>query len=396
MKVLFLTHRLPYAPNRGDRLRAYHILRHLRNRFEMHLFSLVHDHDEEAHAPDLQGLAASVTTARVSRPRNLLRAAASLVTTRPLTHVLLDSSAAKPRLLRLARDLQPDLVLAYCSGMARFAMEPPLSGIPFVLDMVDVDSAKWTDMAQRAALPMKAIYAREGRLLRRFEANAVRQACATIVVNARERELVAELAEGARVVEIGNGIDLAAFSPPLSAPRSGPTVVFCGVMNYAPNEEGARWLAREVWPAVRARKPDARLILAGANPPPSVRTLGESDPSITVTGTVDDVRPFLWGAAVAAAPLFVARGIQNKVVEALAAGLPCVVTPAVYQGLPDNVKVACVAASDASAFARALLELLLASVDERQRLAGSADLKTLRWDERLSALDSVLTRSVEA
>ena len=114
-----------------------------------------------------------------------------------------------------------------------------------------------------------------------------------------------------------------------------------GVMNYAPNVEGAVWLAREVWPIVRSARPDARLTLIGASPSAEVVALASDRTGVVVTGTVPDVRPYLWRAAVAAAPLQIARGIQNKVLEAVAAGLPCVVTPQVAEGLPREVVPAC-------------------------------------------------------
>src|SRR5262249_5585341 len=129
-------------------------------------------------------------------------------------------------------------------------------------------------------------------------------------------------------------------------PAASQTVVFCGVMNYPPNVEGAIWLAREVWPRVRRAVPSARLELVGASPTPAVPSLASGREDVIVTGHVDDVRAHLWGAAVAAAPLLTARGVQNKVLEAVAAGLPTVVTPVVLDGVPPEVRPGCVMAND--------------------------------------------------
>jgi len=285
------------------------------------------------------------------------------------------------------------VVLAYCSGMARFALLPPLAGIPFVLDMVDLDSVKWTEMARTARAPKRWIYGREARLLERFEAQAIRRARTTLVVNERERDAVARLAPAARIEVVGNGIDVSGLRSP-TTPAGDPVVVFCGVMNYAPNEEGARWLAREVWPIVRAQRPAARLVLAGANPTAVVRALASADPTVTVTGTVDDIRPYLWRAAVAAAPLFMARGIQNKVVEAIAAGLPCVVTTAVREGLPDQIMGACVVEDDAARFAGALVALLDESPADRRAVAERADLQALEWSTQLAPLQGILRDAI--
>jgi sugar transferase (PEP-CTERM/EpsH1 system associated) len=394
MRVLFLTHRLPYAPNRGDRIRAFHILHQLRRSADVDLVSLVHDSEEESHAEALRTIA-TVTTARVPRRRNLARAVTALPTSTPLTHVLLDSPEIPGVLRRIVAERRPDVVLAYCSGMARFALLPPLADIPFVLDMVDLDSVKWTEMARTARPPKRWIYGREARLLERFEANAIRRARSTLVVNDRECDAVARLAPGARIHVVGNGIDVSGLRSP-TTPAGYPIVVFCGVMNYAPNEEGARWLAREVWPTVRTQRPAARLVLAGANPTAAVRALASADSTVTVTGTVDDIRPHLWRAAVAAAPLFMARGIQNKVVEAIAAGLPCVVTTAVREGLPDQIMRACVVEDDAARFAGALIALLDESPADRRAVVERADLHALEWSTQLAPLQGILRDAIGA
>lgn len=389
MRVLFLTHRLPYAPNRGDRVRAYHTLRLLRERASVDLVSLVHSDEEMSHAPDLAELADRVTTIRVPRVRNLVRGAAALAGSTPLTHVLLDAPHMIETLRQITADRPPDVVLAYCSGVARFALQDPLRRWPLVLDMVDVDSAKWEALGRTATPAMRWIYAREARHLARFEALASRRAAVSFVVNEREQCTLQALAPGARVRVAPNGVELSALAPS-RPPGSAPNVVFCGVMNYAPNEQGALWLTREVWPLVRQRRPDATLTLVGADPTRALRAAGWRDRTITVTGTVPDVKPYLWEAAVAAAPLFIARGIQNKVLEAAAAGLPAVITPAVAAGLPREVMPACRVAPDAPTFAATLVALLGRTPTERRAMAGQADLGGLAWSIRLAPIGAAL------
>jgi glycosyltransferase involved in cell wall biosynthesis len=165
-------------------------------------------------------------------------------------------------------------------------------------------------------------------------------------------------------------------------------------MNYVPNEQGALWLAKEVWPTVRAARPDARLVLVGASPTAAVQAL--SAPDITVTGTVDDVKPYLWNAAVAAAPLWTARGIQNKVLEAVAAGLPCVVVPPVAEGLPPEVAPACPVASNAAEFADTLLALLAATPEARREQARRARIEALAWERRLEGLNELAREAAAA
>ena len=394
MRVLFLTHRLPYAPNRGDRIRAYHLIRTLARTDDVFVVSLVHDAEEAGHVPDVAKLCAGAEGASVPARRNRVRALAALAGSTPLTHVLLDSPRMPAILDRVTAEWKPDVVLAYCSGMARYALAAPLAGRPFVLDMVDVDSEKWRALSEKSPIQKRWIYRREWRLMRGFERHAAVAARATLVVSERERIAMREIAPDARTLLIPNGVDVAGFTP-RQPPVPSKTIAFCGVFNYAPNEEGAVWLARRVWPDVLREEPEARLMLVGMNPSAAVRGLAQ-DPSISVTGAVPDVRPYLWSAAASVAPLFVARGLQNKVLEALAAGLPCVITPAVMDGLPVEARGGCIAAGDPSEFARGILRLLALAPSERRAFAGRSDLAALTWDRQLQDVPAIVASAREA
>lgn len=387
MKVLFLTHRLPYAPNRGDRIRSYHMLRALQGKADIHLFSLV-DADERQHVADLPAWLSSITTAEPPVLWNRTKGLLTLAGSRPLTHTLLDAPGIEGQLARLAKDTHPDVIFAYCSGMARFAVDGPLRHLPCVLDMVDVDSEKWRTLGETASAPWRWIYAREARTLRPFEKRAVGHATTTLVVNLREGQTLESIAPGAPVAVVQNGVDVDFFRP--SSPRgSSATVVFCGVMDYEPNIEGVVWFARQVWPRVRMAHPDARFLIVGTNPTKAVDQLA-AVPGIEVVGAVPDVRPYLWRAALAVAPLLTARGLQNKVLEALAAGLPVVTTTAVGAGLPAEVLRGCALADDPAAFSDAVSAVLGASVVTRARMAGSVDFSGLTWSDRLQKVPNIL------
>ena len=211
----------------------------------------------------------------------------------------------------------------------------------------------------------------------------------TLVVNEKERAALHALAPDAHIRVIENGIDLTSFLPE-GPPEASASVVFCGVMNYGPNVLGAIWLAREVWPLVRASRPDAQLTLIGASPTSAVKGLANDAFGIVVTGTVPDVRPYLQRAAVAAAPLRVARGVQNKVLEAVASGLPCVVTQQVAAGLPRELSPACRIGATAEEFASSLIALLNRTPSERRAEAVAADLQPLQWSARLQPLMPLL------
>jgi len=200
------------------------------------------------------------------------------------------------------------------------------------------------------------------------------------------------IAPGARVEVVPNGVDAARLRP-TDEPTGEPVIVFCGVMNYAPNEEAAIWFAREVWPLVIARRRDARFEIIGSAPTPTVQALADPKTNVAVIGAVPDVAPHLWKAAVSVAPLRTARGIQNKVLEAIAAGLPTVITPIVSEGVPNLVLSACRIAASPQAFAEAVLTYLESPAAQRRELALSVDFGSLSWDRTLAPVHDILAQA---
>lgn len=385
MRVLVLTHRLPYAPNRGDRLRAYHMLQGLQHRAEVELVSLVHDDEEASHLDEVRRFVDRAHAVRVRKFHNRARAALTLLGDTPLTHGLLDAPSMTPLLEDICKNRRPDVVLAYCSSMARFALAAPLADIPLVLDFIDIDSQKWRELSAAAYPPMAWLYRREAVTLSRFESRAARHAFSSLVVNDREAAIARTLAPDAAIQIVNNGVELKRLAPQ-SPPANTARLVFCGVMNYSPNDAGMQWFVRHVWPLVKAARPDATLAIVGADPTRALKRLCAPDLSIEITGRVPDVRPWLWESAISIAPIHVARGVQNKALEAIAAGLPIVITEAVAGGLPDAAAYASSVANTPSQFAAHALALLALSPDQRRARAASSDLSHLSWNEILRPL----------
>lgn len=390
MRVLLLTQRLPYAPNRGDRLRAYHEIRVLRaHGWQVDVFALVHDDEEASHVNEMRADGLRVEVARVPHLRNKIAGLLSLPGQTPLTLTLLNSPEAASALAKLCTDGPPDVVLAFSSSMAAFAMRPPLARVPMVLDFVDVDSEKWQALGESSRWPMSWIYRREHRTLQAFEAEAARVAHVSVLTTERERQALLRFAPDARAEVLPNGIDLDRFRRPPDAVTE-PRVVFTGVMNYEPNADAAVWLGREIWPLVRARRPDVWLDIVGTSPTAAVQALHDPAAHVNVTGSVPDVRPYLWRAQVAAAPLRVARGVQNKVLEAAAAGLPSVVSPVVLAGLPTELRDLCPVAESPQAFADALVRQLDSAVDHMRWCGAVAG---LGWSSAIARLPSALAQA---
>jgi sugar transferase (PEP-CTERM/EpsH1 system associated) len=388
-----LTQRLPFAPNRGDRLRAFQqILKLQAAGWAVDLLALVHDDDEARQVGGMRRPGLRVEIARVPHLRNRVRGLVSLPGDTPLTLSLLRSPGAAPALERMLAGGRPDVVLACSSSMAALALQPPLADIPLVIDFVDVDSVKWDALSRRSSWPLSWIYRREHRTLTAFEAIAARRAFSSVVVTDREVAALRAFAPDVRAETIPNGIDLQRFGRPADA-RSDPQVVFTGVMNYEPNADGAVWLGREIWPLVRRTHPDARLEIVGSSPTAAVRDLQSDALGIDVTGSVPDVCPYLWNARVAVAPLRVARGIQNKVLEAAAAGLPCVVTPAVRDGLPASLQALCPVAESSQAFADAIARQLESPVPADVMVSS---VSALDWAATLERLPLLLVEAAAA
>ncbi len=370
------------------------MLRALAAKADVTLASLVHNAAEAAEAHRLGQFTTQTIVAAVPSFQNRFRALAALASSKPLTSALLFSPALQPALTRCVEANPPDVVLAYCSSMARVALEPPLDRFPLIIDMVDADSAKWQMLAAEARPPLSWIFRREARTLADFEARAMRQAYSTVAVNTREVQHLRRLAPDARIQVLENGVDVSALAPP-DGPAAAPRVIFCGVMNYTPNERGAIWLAREVWPHVRQAFPTAELRIVGALPTAKVRALANSSLAIVVTGSVPDVRPELWSAAVATAPLHLARGVQTKVLDAVAAGLPCVITSAVAGGLPEQIERACPIADTPEEFAAKIVDCLRRTPDQRRAMA-RVDLADLAWERRLEPLVALVNEAARS
>lgn len=363
MKVLYLCHRIPFPPDKGEKIRAFHQLVAMSARHEVDLFTLADDAGDFDRRSELRKYCANVTVARINPTFARLRAIPYLLTSRPLTLPCFNSAELRAGVRDAMARRGYDRIFVYCSAMAQYVDWP--SKIPVVVDFVDVDSNKWSQYAERSRFPLSLVYAREGRRLEEYEARVAEQANCVLLTTEREARIARRIAPAARVCVVPNGVDADFFSPgpPLDADPPSRNIVFVGDMAYYPNQDAAIFFAKTVLPLVRRSAPDARFQIVGRNPSASVLALREIA-GVEVTGFVPDVRPYLRGSAVAVAPFSMAAGIQNKILEAMACAVPVVATPRTVQGLSERL-AACVAAHEeapdiAAAVARYLLDPALA------------------------------------
>jgi sugar transferase (PEP-CTERM/EpsH1 system associated) len=359
--LLLLIHRIPYPPNKGDKIRSYHLLKHLSRHYRVHLATFVDDPDDWQYVPHVQALCASSHFARMNPLLARARSLGALLKNRSL-------SLEYYRDAGLARWVDDTLaahdvkrVLVFCSPMAQYAEHH--RGARRVIDFCDIDSEKWRQYAEQKSFPMNLVYRYEAKQLLRYERQVARDYDASLFVSAPEAELFRRLApeSGPKIGHFSNGVDTEYFSP--ERPYENPfaagerALVFTGAMDYWPNIDAVKWFAAEVFPTVRRRFPDARFYIVGSRPAPAVQALAQQ-PGVVVTGTVPDVRPWIAHAAAAVAPLRIARGVQNKVLEAMAMATPVVVSPQALEGIDAVPGSELVLAEDAAAFAAACAALL--------------------------------------
>ena len=363
MRILYICHRIPYPPNKGEKIRAFQQLRGIASRHEVDLFTLADDPQDLAHRPALLQYCRNVTVAPLNARLARLRSLPYLFTRTPLTVPYFHSEELDREIRAAMTRSTYDRIFAYCSPMAQY-VEPEMQ-IPLLMDFVDMDSDKWTQYARFARFPFSAVYRREGRCLREYERQACRRACCVLVTTEREAGLAREIAGDTVVHVLPNGVDGEYFSPPAAVPDS-PAVVFTGDMSYFPNEQAAVQFARTVLPLVRRSEPDVRFLVVGRNPGPKVKELG-AIPGVEVTGFVPDVRTYLARARVSVAPFSIAAGIPNKILEAMAFGLPVVATSRALQGLSGTVREAIETAEEPEDMAAAVVRLLQNRVQARSK-----------------------------
>ncbi len=384
--LLFLAHRVPYPPDRGDKVRSHHVLRHLATLGQAHLAAFADDERDLGHDAALGEWCASVDV--VWRGKSQARAATeALATGRPVSLTAFDAPAMRDAVRRLLDARRYDAIYVYSGQMAQYLP----ANARFVMDFVDMDSAKFAAYAETARWPAKWMFSREARMLAAFERSIAARADASLFVSEAEADLFRRSGDGANVHAIGNGIDTAFFDPDVPvAPvhEAGPLIVFTGQMDYRPNIEAVCRFAKQVLPGIRLDHPSARFAIVGRKPVAAVRALAGD--AVIVTGEVADVRGWLNAASVVVAPLLLARGVQNKVLEAMAMARPVVASTAAAEGI-DHCGTIRVAGDD-HAMAAAIDGLLRdrPAADGLGRAARSCVVQRYGWGSRLAPLSDLL------
>ena len=372
-RMLYISHCLPYPPDKGDRVRAFHAIVALSEHFEITLVALARRKPDDSAVQELRAYCREIIVAPVGGKLGLVRAAGSLLRGGSATEGFFASSAIHGKVQSAASAGPFDIAVGFSSSTLGYLLAAPAGAR--VMDLVDVDSVKWASYADSARWPVAALYRAEARGVGRLERLAVASCDAVVLVS--QAEIEAMPVGGDNLVAAGNGVDTDYYHPsPSPQPFPSPlSLVFTGQMDYRPNVEGVCWFVREVWPLLRRDYPELRFHVVGREPTPAVRRLAQA-PGVVVTGAVPDVRPYLWAASAAVCPLKIARGIQNKVLEAMACGVAVVASPPAAEGISDEGREHLHVAQSPQEWAKAVG--LLLSDGQRRLAAGSAG---RRWVE---------------
>jgi len=395
--LLYLVHRLPYPPNKGDKVRSFNLLKHLARQHRIHLGSFIDDPADEAYLDDVRGYCVDMHIARLSPRLAKLRSLSGLLSGEALSLPYYRNGGLRAWVAQTCANVPIDTAVIFSSVMADYI--PDMARLPTLVDFVDMDSAKWRQYAGTHRWPLSWLYRREGERLLAFERAVAARARHSFFVTDAECELFRSAAPecAGRVESMCNGVDAEFFSPDhafASPYREDETpVVFTGAMDYWPNVDAAVWFAGEVLPRLRQRYPTVRFYIVGRSPDPTVQALaGEG---VVVTGTVDDVRPYLAHAAVVVAPLRIARGIQNKVLEAMAMARPVVASAACAGPIAATVGEELLVADSADDYLDRI-ETLLANrlrADTMGHAARRRVVASYSWDAHLGLIDRYLEQN---
>jgi sugar transferase (PEP-CTERM/EpsH1 system associated) len=339
-KILYLCHRIPYPPNKGDKIRSFNLLKALSEQYEVHLGCFVDDDFDYQYVDKLAQWCVEYKCRPQKKWRAKLKGLTSFLTGQPITIPYYSDVQLQRWVDQTLEKYNIDTVVVFSSSMAQFVDKPKYSHLHRVIDFVDVDSDKWRQYAENHQGVMRWVYQREHQLLQKAEQHYCERFDHSLFVSPNEAELFQQLMPKqltAKIHPLLNGVDTAFFSPDFTAAVDELTLparylVFTGAMDYWANVDAVQWFADEVWPALLATNPDLQFLIVGGNPTAAVKLLAKR-PGILVTGRVEDVRPYILNALFVVAPLRIARGIQNKVLEAMAMNKIVVASDMAMEGI---------------------------------------------------------------
>jgi sugar transferase (PEP-CTERM/EpsH1 system associated) len=393
MNILYLCHRFPFPPKRGGKIRPFNMIRHLTA--QGHQVSVCSLSRSPGEAQEGQGIAphcASFDMGHVVEWQQVARMVVRLPLVTPSSMGYFYSPELAGHVRRLLAAKRWDLIFVHCSSVAQYVEH--VQDVPKILDFGDMDSQKWLEYANYKFFPLSMGYRLEGLKMLHAEKRLARRFDLCTATTRAEWQTLNDYGTGAATDWFPNGVDAGFFSP-VDEPYDADTISFIGRMDYYPNQECMARFCQQVWPLLQARRPQMKLLIVGADPSPAMRKLGEL-PGVTVTGSVPDVRPYIRKSALMVAPLAIARGTQNKILEAMAMGVPVVTSSIAAGGVDAEAPAHLLVADTPQDCVKAILQIV-DNPQERQRLAQAGRQRMLShhaWPQSMARLDGIIERVV--
>jgi sugar transferase (PEP-CTERM/EpsH1 system associated) len=389
MKILFVCHRLPFPPNRGGKIRPFNMIQHLSRKHEVIVASLAETEQELRDGAGLEKHCVEVIAELLPKPVRWRQACTALFTKEPSSVAYFRSSALHRRVQQKLREQKFDCVIVHCAFVAQYVLGWE-GGLRW-LDYGDLDSGKWAEYGEHRAFPLSLGYHLEAKKLRKYETKLAGLFHQCTVTTQGELDMYASLGASTPCRVIPNGVDASYFSRPVQEPVNSRIIAFLGRMDYYPNIDGILYFAQDILPIIKKAIPDVQLRVIGSNPSQRIRDLAHVG-GVTVTGHVPDVRPYLADAAVAIAPLRLARGTQNKILESMAMGIPVVATPQAAKGIHAVPGKHLLVAGSPDDFAKRVIDALQ-GLELRKSLSEAAREQVERmhhWPSSMKILDEIL------
>lgn len=370
--ILYLAHRIPYPPNKGDKIRAFNEVKFLSQSNSVDLICLADNPDDLKYGADLQQLCQRVQVFPLGVGTGKIKGMISLGIGKTISEAYFYQKRFQTLFDSWISQNRYDAIICFSSPMAEYVFNSTtlkhLNKIPeLIMDFCDLDSDKWVQYSGTASFPMNFVYKFEGKRLLEYEKRINRFFDRSVFVSDRENELFRSYFPGARQLQvIPNGVDYDYFAPEDETLEenkingktfSKPMLMFSGAMDYHANGDGVKWFCKEILPVVREVVPDITFYIVGSNPTEDVQKLAQEQ-GVVVTGFVEDIRDYYRAADICVIPLRIARGVQNKVLEAMSTGKPVLTTEISIQGIRAVPGKDLIVEDHPQSFARAVIDLL--------------------------------------
>ena len=395
-KLLYICHRIPYPPNKGDKIRSYNFLKSLSEKYDVYLAFLIDYKDDIQYITEVAKHSKEIAFDVIDLRRQLISGLTALSRQTPLSVGYFHSKKLQSHIHTWLDEHNFKAVLVFSSSMAQYVLTVP--GLKKVMDFCDVDSEKWYQYARDTKPPLSWLYKTEGRLLRRYERKIAQAFDLCVFVSEAESQLFERLSPGAKRSVIRNGIDFQHyngktynFQPQDIIPKS-PYIVFTGAMDYKPNVDAVCWFVENTFSLIKDQIEDIGFYIVGSNPNKHVKRLPGKHSRVYVTGYVNDVRPYVKKAELSVAPLRIARGVQTKILESIALGCPTVATREAAVGIGSIGDLVNITTADAKEFAMTVTNVYNTRQQQREKI--KLGLKTLSrqltWQNELAKLETYL------